>query len=257
MRQEPAHHFKNTDEMLEEFAIWERRAAYEVVVTNPRIVADMVGGESSFCPGTALPPRWKTPSRSCTPGWNSAMSCTREIRPAYRRPAPCGAGRNSGQVDVGVYVCQKAGAADLENGIWWIPALLLVFGGLYGGHHRGELPAAHIAPKASIRICHRRQARLRRGYAISFAQLWRKLVRNGFDIPFETFCYGAASAGYRPEFSGEYQARATATREMFGEKQGVLPVPSVLCGKNRLRLCAQVSGGAGHHSQRAGDERLT
>ena len=50
-------YFKTTDEMLEEFSYLGEDKAYEVVVTNPRHIADLVEEIELLPPGQLFPPR--------------------------------------------------------------------------------------------------------------------------------------------------------------------------------------------------------
>lgn len=56
-------YFKTTDEMLEEFSYLGEDKAYEVVVTNPRHIADLVEEIELLPPGQLFPPRLETPRR--------------------------------------------------------------------------------------------------------------------------------------------------------------------------------------------------
>ena len=134
------------------------------------------------------------------------------------------------------------------------------------GHHGGELPAAPL-PLPQVQACgvHHRTA------ATAAARTCRtrsarcaatKYVKDGFDIPFETFL--GFGGGKVPDidlnFSGEYQARAHRHAiEMFGETQ-VFRAGTIgtLAEKTAYGFVKQVPGGAGHHRrQRAEENRLT
>ena len=50
-------YFKTTDEMLEEFSYLGEEKAYEVVVTNPNLIADMVRADRAAAAQELFPPK--------------------------------------------------------------------------------------------------------------------------------------------------------------------------------------------------------
>ncbi len=76
-------YFKTTDEMLEEFSYLGEETAYDVVVKNPRGIADLVEEIELLPRASCSRPGWKTPSRSFTT-WcgTSATSSTGRTRPS-------------------------------------------------------------------------------------------------------------------------------------------------------------------------------
>ena len=222
-------YFKTTDEMLKEFSYLGKEKAYEVVVTNTRLVADQVEN-FELLPAELFPPRLANSEEELNRlVWEKVHRLYGDDPPqADRGPPECGAGRHSGQVRRGVHVRPEAGAAELgkrlPGGLPWLRGL--VSGGLHVRHHGGQLPAAPLplpqvqehrvhpwtAPTAAARTCRTRCAPCAA----------RKYIKDGFDIPFETFL--GFGGGKVPDidlnFSGEYQARAHRHAiEMFGETQ--------------------------------------
>mgnify|MGYP002616870325 FL=1 len=74
-------YFKTTDEMLEEFSYLGEDKAYEVVVTNPRHIADLVEEIELLPPGQLFPPRLENSEEDLNRlGWDT--NCTATSRPS-------------------------------------------------------------------------------------------------------------------------------------------------------------------------------
>ena len=222
-------YFKTTDEMLEEFSYLGEETAYEVVVKNPRMIADMVEEIELLPPGQLFPPRLENSEQELHDMvWNKCHELYGDEPPQLivdRLNVELGG--ILGKYDVVYMSAQKLVQRSLENGY------------LVGS--RGSVGSSLVAYMAGITEVnslppHYRCPKCRHSEFITDGSYGcgadmpdkacpvcgEKMVKDGFDIPFETFLgYGG---GKVPDidlnFSGEYQARAHRHAvEMFGETQ--------------------------------------
>ena len=222
-------YFKTTDEMLEEFAYLGEEAAYEVVVTNPRMIADMVEEIELLPPGQLFPPRLENSEQELHDMvWNKCHELYGENPPQLivdRLNVELGG--ILGKYDVVYMSAQKLVQRSLENGYLVgsrgsVGSSLVAY--MAGITEVNSLPPHYRCPK-----CKYTEFVTDGSYGCGAdmpdkvcPNCGEKLVKDGFDIPFETFLgYGG---GKVPDidlnFSGEYQARAHRHAvEMFGEKQ--------------------------------------
>ena len=182
-------YFKTTDEMLEEFSYLGEDKAYEVVVTNPRHIADLVEEIELLPPGQLFPPRLENSEEDLNRlVWDKCHELYGDQPPQLivdRLNVELGS--ILGKYDVVYMSAQKLVQRSLENGYLVgsrgsVGSSLepgkrlsgrltrlcgLVAGGLYVGHHRGQFPAAPLPlPQVPpFGVHHRRQLRLRRRYA--------------------------------------------------------------------------------------------
>ena len=222
-------YFKTTDEMLEEFSYLGEDKAYEVVVTNPRHIADLVEEIELLPPGQLFPPRLE----------NSEEDLNRLVwdkcHELYGNQPPqlivdrlnVELGSILGKYDVVYMSAQKLVQRSLENGYLVgsrgsVGSSLVAY--MSGITEVNSLPPHYRCPKC------RHSEFITDGSFGCGADMPDKVcpvcgeqyVKDGFDIPFETFLgYGG---GKVPDidlnFSGEYQARAHRHAvEMFGETQ--------------------------------------
>ena len=222
-------YFKTTDEMLEEFSYLGEDKAYEVVVTNPRHIADLVEEIELLPPGQLFPPRLENSEEDLNRlVWDKCHELYGDQPPQLivdRLNVELGS--ILGKYDVVYMSAQKLVQRSLENGY------------LVGS--RGSVGSSLVAYMSGITEVnslppHYRCPKCRHSEFITDGSFGcgadmpdkacpvcgEQYVKDGFDIPFETFLgYGG---GKVPDidlnFSGEYQARAHRHAvEMFGETQ--------------------------------------
>ena len=220
-------YFKTTDEMLEEFSYLGEDKAYEVVVTNPRHIADLV--EELLPPGQLFPPRLENSEEDLNRlVWDKCHELYGDQPPQLivdRLNVELGS--ILGKYDVVYMSAQKLVQRSLENGYLVgsrgsVGSSLVAY--MSGITEVNSLPPHYRCPKC------RHSEFITDGSFGCGADMPDKVcpvcgeqyVKDGFDIPFETFLgYGG---GKVPDidlnFSGEYQARAHRHAvEMFGETQ--------------------------------------
>ena len=221
-------YFKTTDEMLEEFSYLGAEKAFEVVVTNPRKIADMV--ESfELLPKDLFPPRLANSEQELnTLVWEKVHRLYGENPPQLivdRLNVELGG--ILGKYDVVYMSAQKLVQRSLENGYLVgsrgsVGSSLVAY--MSGITEVNSLPPHYRCPK-----CKNSEFIMDGSYGCGADMpdkvcpvCGTKYVKDGFDIPFETFL--GFGGGKVPDidlnFSGEYQARAHRHAiEMFGETQ--------------------------------------
>jgi len=221
-------YFKTTDEMLKEFSYLGEEKAYEVVVTNTRLVADQVE-TFELLPSELFPPRLE----------NSEEDLNRLVWEKVHRlygedPPQLIVDRLNvelsgilGKYDVVYMSAQKLVQRSLENGYLVgsrgsVGSSLVAY--MSGITEVNSLPPHYRCPK-----CKNSEFITDGSYGCGADMpdkicpvCGTKYVKDGFDIPFETFL--GFGGGKVPDidlnFSGEYQARAHRHAiEMFGETQ--------------------------------------
>ena len=222
-------YFKTTDEMLEEFSYLGEDKAYEVVVTNPRHIADLVEEIELLPPGQLFPPRLENSEEDLNRlVWDKCHELYGD-QPPQRIVDRLNVELGSilGKYDVVYMSAQKLVQRSLENGYLVgsrgsVGSSLVAY--MSGITEVNSLPPHYRCPKC------RHSEFITDGSFGCGADMPDKVcpvcgeqyVKDGFDIPFETFLgYGG---GKVPDidlnFSGEYQARAHRHAvEMFGETQ--------------------------------------
>ena len=221
-------YFKTTDEMLKEFSYLGEEKAYEVVVSNTRLVADQIE-TFELLPSELFPPRLE----------NSEEDLNRlvweKVHRLYGEDPPklivdrlnVELGGILGKYDVVYMSAQKLVQRSLENGYLVgsrgsVGSSLVAY--MSGITEVNSLPPHYRCPK-----CKNSEFILDGSYGCGADMpdkvcpvCGTKYIKDGFDIPFETFLgYGG---GKVPDidlnFSGEYQAKAHRHAiEMFGETQ--------------------------------------
>ena len=231
--QQPPLYFRTTDEMLEEFAYLGPEKAREVVIDNPRKIADMVEEIRLF-------PKHPKGEDTFQPYWDFAEDMIQEMtwstaREMYGDPLPeIVESRLTKELKsiVGYGYCtlyaiaQKLVSRSLEDGY------------LVGS--RGSVGSSLVARMCGITEVnalppHYRCTRCCKGFFDVDKSLYhvgvdlpdrdcpdcgQKLVKDGFDIPFEVFLgfEGDKVPDIDLNFSGEYQNRAHHyVEELFGQ----------------------------------------
>ena len=222
-------YFKTTDEMLEEFSYLGEEKAEEVVIDNPRYIADLCEEIELLPPGQLFSPRLGNSEQELNDKvWGKCHELYGENPPQLivdRLNVELGG--ILGKYDVVYMSAQKLVERSLENGYLVgsrgsVGSSLVAY--MSGITEVNSLPPHYRCPK-----CKASEFITDGSYGCG-ADMPDKVcphcgtpyIKDGFDIPFETFLgYGG---GKVPDidlnFSGEYQARAHRHAiEMFGETQ--------------------------------------
>lgn len=221
-------YFKTTQEMLEEFRYLGEEKAYEVVVANTRLVADQVE-TFELLPGELFPPRLENSEEDLNRlVWEKVHRLYGENPPQLivdRLNVELGG--ILGKYDVVYMSAQKLVQRSLENGYLVgsrgsVGSSLVAY--MSGITEVNSLPPHYRCPK-----CKNSEFITDGSYGCGADMpdkvcpvCGTKYVKDGFDIPFETFL--GFGGGKVPDidlnFSGEYQAKAHRHAvEMFGETQ--------------------------------------
>ena len=222
-------YFKTTDEMLAEFAYLGEEKAREVVITNPRHIADQVEVIELLPPGQLFPPRLENSEQELNQRvWDKCHELYGENPPQLvvdRLNVELGG--ILGKYDVVYMSAQKLVQRSLQNG--YLVGSRGSVGSSLVAYMSGITEVNSLPPHYRCPQCKYTEFNQSGEYGCG-ADMPDKvcphcgapLVKDGFDIPFETFLgYGG---GKVPDidlnFSGEYQARAHRHAiEMFGESQ--------------------------------------
>ncbi|MDE6881169.1 MAG: PolC-type DNA polymerase III [Oscillospiraceae bacterium] len=222
-------YFRTTDEMLEEFSYLGEEKALEVVVTNTNAIADQVETFDLLPKGKLFPPRLENSEEELNQlVWDKVHQLYGENPPQLivdRLDVELGG--ILGKYDVVYMSAQKLVQRSLENGYLVgsrgsVGSSLVAY--MSGITEVNALPPHYRCPK-----CQHNEFILDGSYGCGAdmpdkicPECGTKYVKDGFDIPFETFL--GFGGGKVPDidlnFSGEYQARAHRHAiEMFGETQ--------------------------------------
>ena len=222
-------YFKTTEEMLEEFAYLGQEEAHRVVIEDPRSIADRIEEIELLPPGRLFPPRLENSEQELHDKvWNKCHELYGDEPPQLVVDRLNVELKSIlGKYDVVYMSAQKLVQRSLENGYLVgsrgsVGSSLVAY--MSGITEVNSLPPHYRCPK-----CRHTEFVTDGSYGCGAdmpdkecPECGTKYVKDGFDIPFETFLgYGG---GKVPDidlnFSGEYQARAHQHAiEMFGKTQ--------------------------------------
>ena len=222
-------YFKTTEEMLEEFAYLGQEEAHRVVIDDPRSIADRIEEIELLPPGRLFPPRLENSEQELHDKvWDKCHELYGDEPPQLVVDRLNVELKSIlGKYDVVYMSAQKLVQRSLENGYLVgsrgsVGSSLVAY--MSGITEVNSLPPHYRCPK-----CRHTEFVTDGSYGCgadmpdkNCPECGTKYVKDGFDIPFETFLgYGG---GKVPDidlnFSGEYQARAHQHAiEMFGKTQ--------------------------------------
>ena len=222
-------YFKTTEEMLEEFAYLGQEEAHRVVIDDPRSIADRIEEIELLPPGRLFPPRLENSEQELHDKvWNKCHELYGDEPPQLVVDRLNVELKSIlGKYDVVYMSAQKLVQRSLVNGYLVgsrgsVGSSLVAY--MSGITEVNSLPPHYRCPK-----CRHTEFVTDGSYGCGAdmpdkecPECGTKYVKDGFDIPFETFLgYGG---GKVPDidlnFSGEYQARAHQHAiEMFGKTQ--------------------------------------
>ena len=221
-------YFKTTDEMLEEFSYLGPEKALEVVVKNPRAIADQVE-TFPLLPKDLFPPRLANSEEELnTLVWDKVHRLYGENPPQLivdRLNVELGG--ILGKYDVVYMSAQKLVQRSLENG--YLVGSRGSVGSSLAAYMAGITEVNSLPPHYRCPQCKNTEFITDGSYGCGADMdnkdcpvCGAKYEKDGFDIPFETFL--GFGGGKVPDidlnFSGEYQAQAHRHAiEMFGETQ--------------------------------------
>ena len=222
-------YFKTTTEMLEEFSYLGQDLAHQVVIDNPRRIADLVEEIELLPPGQLFPPRLENSQEDLNRlVWDKCHALYGDQPPQLvvdRLNVELGS--ILGKYDVVYMSAQKLVQRSLENG--YLVGSRGSVGSSLVAYMSGITEVNSLPPHYRCPQCRHVEFITDGSYGCGADMpdkdcpvCGTKYVKDGFDIPFETFLgYGG---GKVPDidlnFSGEYQARAHRHAiEMFGQTQ--------------------------------------